>query len=113
MSSLSTFNNLENFGYRELALAIELLTLYSEYKLPESFVKEGVTIMFNHYSGMVFITNAEYQVLATNKGKLELFYTTPYKGIEGYKEELLEMLRIGEITHFEDVEFVLALTTDK
>lgn len=113
MSSLSTFNNLENYGYRELALAIKLLTLYSEYKLPESFVEEGVTIMFNHYSGMVFITNVECQVLVANKGRLELFYTTPYKGIEGYREELLEMLNNGEINHSEDIEFILALTNDK
>ena len=42
-------------------------------------------------SGYVFLTNADYQVaMVDDKGELYSFYSTPYEGIEGSLEDLIE-----------------------
>ncbi|WP_185145019.1 hypothetical protein, partial [Apibacter muscae] len=78
-----------------------------------SFIKQEVTIMFNHCSGMLFLTNADYQVLMVYNGNLELFHTTPHKGIEGFKEELKAMIANQQITHPEDIDFILSLEQEE
>lgn len=83
-----TTSDLSRFGYRERNLAEQLLKAWREQGLPEDFYEEEVTILFNTYSGCVFLTNSEYQVAMMNGDKLESFYTDPETGEEGFKEEL-------------------------
>lgn len=104
-----TTTNLAEFGNRELGMAGELLTAYSNNMGPEEFYSEGVTLMMNKYSGNVFLTNDEHQVLMMNGNDLEMFYTTPYEGHEGFADELLETFEIdgSEYWHKDDVEYLI------
>ena len=78
------------FGFRELDEAGKLLTAIKN-GLPPLFDDEGIKVGFNKNSGLVFLTNSEYQVaMLDDKGKLYNFYTTPYEGYEGSLEELLQ-----------------------
>ncbi|MEW6214123.1 MAG: hypothetical protein AB1478_02795 [Nitrospirota bacterium] len=81
--------DLSEFGYRELAEAEKLLKAWREQGLPSDFEEEKIEIMFNANSGYVFLSNADYQVAMLNDGKLESFYTCPYCGFEGFKEEMM------------------------
>src|SRR5512138_1374895 len=80
--------DLSRFGWRERKMAAELLTASCDQGLPADFDDGGVTIMFNTYSGNVFLTNSEYQVAMMNGGKLESWYNCPYCGHEGFKEDM-------------------------
>ena len=44
----------------------------------------------NTNSGFVFLVNEDYQSAMMNGDKLESFYSTPYNGIEGFFDDLLE-----------------------
>lgn len=82
---------LENFGYRELDLARELLNAMIDEGLPEGFDPDGVTIEFNPDSGYVFLVNNEFQVAMMNGDSLEIYHNLPYSGIEGFRDELAEL----------------------
>ena len=75
---------------RERALAIELLQAWGEQGLPDDFYEEGVKVAFNRNSGYVFLVNDEYQCAMMNGDKLEIHYTSPYDGHEGFIDELFE-----------------------
>lgn len=85
-----TTTNFADFGYREREMAEELLKASREQGFPNDFDQDGVTIMFNTYSGNVFFTNSDFQVAMMNGDDLESFYTTPYEGHEGFADELKE-----------------------
>ena len=110
---MTTTTNLAEFGYREKKLAAELLTSMCENNLPDDFYEEEVTVMFNKYSGCVFLTNQEYQVCMLNNNKLESFYTTPYEGKEGFYDELVEMYKSGELNHAEDIDYLKDLAKNR
>lgn len=76
------------FGYRERQMAEELLSAWNKNGLPENFEDYGVTIMFNNSSGNVFLVNKDYQVAMMNGANLELFYSCPYCGHEGFLDEM-------------------------
>lgn len=99
-----TTTDLSKFGYREIAMAKELLTAWVDQGLPDDFYDDGVQLMMNCNSGNVFLTNIEYQVAMMNGDDLESFYTTPYEGHEGFKDELQELDR--ESLHHEDLEYL-------
>lgn len=84
----TTSTDLAKFGYREKVMAAELLKVMTEQGLPEDFNDDQVTVMMNFNSGNVFLTNSDYQVAMMNGGKLESFYTCPYCGHEGFKEDM-------------------------
>ncbi|UOF77975.1 hypothetical protein [Caudoviricetes sp.] len=85
-----TTTDLSKFGYIELDMAADLLKAISR-GVPDDFEDDGITVMFNRNSGMVFLTNAEYQVAVLgDDDKLVSFYSTPYEGHEGTFEELKE-----------------------
>lgn len=92
---MTTTTDLTQFGYRERKLAEDLLKAWREQGLPKDFYEDKITIMFNTYSGCVFLTNSEYQVAMLNGDKLESFYTDFETGEEGFKEELSEQARIN------------------
>lgn len=79
--------NLEEFGYREISMARELLGAWVDQGLPDDFEYDGVNIEFNPNSGCVFLVNSEFQVAMMNGDKLESWYTLPYSGEEGFKED--------------------------
>ena len=95
--------DLQEFGLIELEEAGKLLSAIKN-GLPEDFEKCGVRVAFNKNSGYVFLTNSDYQVaMVDDEGKLYSFYSTPYEGIEGSYEELLEEYND---MHPEDQEYV-------
>ena len=91
-----TTTNLSDFGHRERAMAEELLHAWNSGKLPEDFYDDEVTIMMNTYSGNVFLTNSEYQVAMMNGDTLEMFYSCPECGHEGFKEEFEDCCECSE-----------------
>ena len=101
----TTTTDMSKFGYRERKLADELLTASIDQGFPDDFEFDGVTIMFNMDSGNVFFTNSDYQVCMMNGDKLESFYSLPYSGEEGFKEDF-EGREIGEFNEY-DAEFLI------
>ena len=103
-----TTTDLSQFGNRELGMAGELLTAYSENNLTQLardyFDDSEITVMMNQNSGNVFLTNSECQVLMMNGDDLDLFIVTPYNGNEGFMDELIEEY---EDMHHEDKEYLL------
>lgn len=86
-----TTTDFSRFGARGRGMAKDLLQAWEEHGLPEDFEDNEVAIMMNTYSGNVFLTNSEYQVaMVTDSGELESFYTTPYNGVEGFWNDLVE-----------------------
>ena len=85
-----TTTDLSEFGYREIDMAQELLVAWVEQGLPEYFYNDGVMVMMNKFSGNVFLTNSDFQVAMMNNDRLELFYSCPECGFEGFKEEFDE-----------------------
>lgn len=89
MKTLEVMNSLENFGSRELNIAIELLNDYDmagvndRAYLPETWSDDGVYLDFNSMSGKVFLANSDYQTLMTTDYGLMMWYNTPYYGNEG------------------------------
>ena len=80
--------DLAQFGSREMDITIKLLTSWQKHGLPNNFLEKEIIIMFNKESGNVFLTNSEYQVAMLNGNKIELFYSCPVCGHEGFLEEM-------------------------
>lgn len=100
-------NDLSDFGYREIKITSELLDLWVEKGLPEDFYEDEVEVMFNKRSGKVFLTNSEFQVVMEHNDRLEMFYTLPYSGEEGFADELKETYEGDkEYYHPEDIEYM-------
>ena len=98
-----TTTDLSKFGCRELDMAGDLLKAISN-GLPDDFDDEEITVMFNRNSGMVFLTNAEYQVAVLgDDGELVSFYSTPYEGLEGTFDDLKDQYND---MHEEDKEYM-------
>jgi hypothetical protein len=116
MSYEVTTTNFADFGWRERKMAAELLTASCEQGFPDDFYDDGVTIMMNKNSGNVFFTNSDYQVAMMNGDKLESFYTTPYSGHEGFKDELREEFEANKDSwNREDIEYIhdIGILTDE
>jgi hypothetical protein len=86
MSDIVT-TDLAEFGFKELHEAGNILKAYGSHGL-EAFEHDGVKLMFNTYSGYVFLTNSDCQVAMMNGNNLELFFNCPECGHEGFKDEM-------------------------
>lgn len=84
----ATTTNLADFGARERKMAADLLTASIEQGFPDDFEDDGITLMMNSNSGNVFFTNANFDVAMMNGGRLELFYSCPQCGAEGFREDI-------------------------
>ncbi len=105
---MSTTTNLADFGYRELDMAADLLKAYANGKGPDDFETEGVTLMMNQNSGNVFLTNEEAQVLMMNGDSLEMWHYTPYRGHEGFAEDLkAEYEANPDDWHEDDIQYLI------
>ncbi|MEQ9115654.1 MAG: hypothetical protein RLN62_02550 [Rickettsiales bacterium] len=82
--------DLARFGLGEMKRAYNLLKAWYEYGVPEDFYQSRVLINFNFYSGEVFLSNSDHQVLMLEDEKLGLYYSCPECGYEGFKAEMLE-----------------------
>ena len=86
-----------DFGYKELSDAGDLLTLYSAGRLTplarDYFSGPyGISIGFNNMSGNVFLVDEDSNVLMSDGyGQLDLFISLPYSGEEGFYDELMEI----------------------
>lgn len=87
---MSTTTNLADFGFREIKMARDLLDAWVNNGLPDDFSNDGVVIMMNQNSGNVFLTNEEFEVAMESEGKLYSYYNSPYEGLEGPFEQLVE-----------------------
>ena len=85
-----------------------IITAWNEHGLPNDFYDEGVKFAFNRNSGYVFLTNDDYQVCMMNGDELEMFYTSPYEGHEGFINDLFdEYMSDTDAWHIEDAEWLL------
>ena len=99
------------FGYRELAIAGELLSAYKQDKDKTKFLGDGIKIEFNPNSGNVFIVDEDYNVAMMCDDLLEDFFSCPQCGHEGFLEDMEHNLDHPEcneylksIGYFEDKE---------
>lgn len=88
---------------REREKVRDILNAWGNHGLPDDFDDDGVKIGFNRHSGNVFLVNSEYQCCMVSDGKLESFYSSPYQGIEGFFDELVEQY---SNMHHEDREWL-------
>ena len=95
---------LDGYGYREMAIASEILKEIISNGLPVGFDSDGLAIEFNPFSGEVFLTNDYYQIAAMNGDSLEMYYILPHSGEEGFRDEL-EELDLNEL-HPDDQQYL-------
>lgn len=91
---------LDRFGYRELAELNKLIHAYMNNgeivdgkryaELPATWYDDGVYPDFNPNSGMVFLSNSDYQALVLTEYGVMQWYNTVYNGHEGTLFDLAE-----------------------
>ena len=90
-----TTTDFADFGHDERREVREMLIAWNNFGLPADFYDEEVRFMFNRDSGMVFLTNSEYQCVMINPNKcsdpeftrLEMWHSCPNCGHEGFAED--------------------------
>jgi hypothetical protein len=87
---MTTTTDLSKFGFREIKMVADLLNAWIQHGLPTDFENNEVVPMMNYQSGAVFLTNSEFQAAMMNGDKLEVFYSSPYEGKEGFFYELID-----------------------
>lgn len=100
---MTTTTDLQDFGFRELRLAAELLTAYCE--RPPGWLGCGVHLMMNRMSGCVFLTDEDCNVAMMNGGALDAWLFTPYDGYEGFIDELTEQYGPDDL-HADDADYI-------
>ena len=101
-NSAQPMNTLDEFGYRELAELNKLIHAYANAgthdngkiyaELPKSWYDNGVYPDFNPNSGLVILTNSDYQALVNTEYGVMQWYNTPYNGHEGTLFDLAEAI---------------------
>ena len=102
MNDNTVTTNLADFGYREIALARDLLNAYLEHN-NTNYLGDGVQVWFNKNSGCVFLCDEDYNTAMECDGNLEDWLTTPYEGREGFLENLTAEY---DDMHPEDQEYI-------
>lgn len=103
-------NGLEKFGHREIEQAIALLTAYRDKRLPDNWDDTDVHLDFNHFNGLVCISNNSYQcAFIHSEYGLAISHTTPYDNKEGVLPELVDNFLENESEWYviEDREYLL------
>lgn len=80
--------DLTQFGYRELDMAGDLLKALKTSSDKTEQLGDGVTVEMNPNSGNVFLVDEDYNVAMMNGDKLEDWFSCPYCGHEGFKEDM-------------------------
>ena len=97
---MSITTDLSQFGSMEREELIGMLQAWNKHGLPDDFEYDKVTVMFNADSGNVFFTNGYDEVAMLCAGKLESWYTCPYCGHEGFKEDMLHEVKDANCTEY-------------
>lgn len=68
-----------------------LLAAWGNDQLPKNFSKDKIEIWYNKKSGCCYLTNSDCDCVLYNPNtkKVELWYSTPYYGVQGFFEDLL------------------------
>jgi hypothetical protein len=85
--------DLSKFGLREIGIAAELLSKYSDghrsWASDRDELAHGVAVEFNPDSGSVFLVDGDWRVAMVNDdGKLENWVDCSNCGAEGFRSEL-------------------------
>lgn len=80
--------DLTDFGYRELDMAGDLLKALKTEKDKTEYLGGNVKLAMNSGSGNVFLVDEDYNVAMMNGEHLEDWFTCPYCGHEGFKEDM-------------------------
>jgi hypothetical protein len=80
--------DLSEFTPNQLRRAGEILIAYSNGDY--DFYTDDVKLVVNNMHDNVFLTNVDSQVLMMNDSNLERFYSCPYTGQEGFRDEFLD-----------------------
>ena len=91
---------------REREILIRIMRAWGESGLPDDFDDSRVRPAFNRRSGNVFLVNDDSQVAMLRGGHLESWYVCPYKGEEGFFDDLLTQY---PQMHAEDQEYMRQL----
>ena len=83
---MNNTQDLSEFGFKELSITSTLLKEYCK----NPYVLEGsnINVEFNPNSGNVFLVDENYNVAMMNGDNLELWYSCPICGHEGFLEDM-------------------------
>lgn len=103
--------NLSNMTYEALGDAVAIIEAYKEYGVPSDFYDNEVQLAYNENSGMVFLTNSDYEVAVYNEDTEELvsWYFCPYSGIEGVLDDIVEEYRNGNLEDEDDIDYLKSI----
>jgi hypothetical protein len=104
MRKVANTTDLAKFGTRELSLLKDVLDAWLNGGLPDDFETNGVHPEFNENSGVVFLTNSEYQAAVLVGDKLESWYYLGGTGIEGTLDDLIDEYESGNVEDQYDLE---------
>lgn len=105
------YNELNFTCTRQLSEMYQLLELYAKDKISNlacDYFGEVKRVGFNQKSGNVWLEDEDYNCLMINGDRLDLFISTPYNGIEGFLDDILNEYDLDDI-HVEDKEYLLTL----
>ena len=83
---MNNTQDLSKFGYIELDEAGTLLKAYADN--PNVLDGSMINVEFNPNSGNVFLVDEDYNVAMMNGDNLELWYSCPICGHEGFLEDM-------------------------
>jgi len=83
---MNNTQDLSEFGYIELDKAGTLLKAYADN--PNVFDGSEINVEFNPNSDKVFLIDEDYNVAMMNGDNLELWYSCPICGHEGFLEDM-------------------------
>ncbi len=100
--------SLSKFGALERSKLADILQAWEKWGLPDDFDDTEVVALFNTHSGMVFLSNDNYDTLVLEDGKLVQWYVLPWGGHEGTLRDLFNDSTMEEwkTWHEEDRDFV-------
>lgn len=85
MTEETVTKDLKRFGFKELDEAADLLKAYANNGC--DFLNDGVEVWFNVNSGVVFLSDEDFNVGVLVIGKIVQFYSCPNCGNEGTQKE--------------------------
>jgi hypothetical protein len=84
---------LGGFGIAEIREGADLLRMWTLDDMTGIanmyFIDDDIKLGYNDQSGIVFLTNSEYQVLVRNGNELDFLITLSWSGIEGTLEDIM------------------------
>lgn len=99
--------------YVERKEVLAIMQAWDKNGLPDNFSDDNVRFAFNRNSGYVFLVNDDYECAMMNGDELEMFYTSPYDGHEGFINDLFEeYMSDTDAWNIEDAEWLLDIKSN-